>query len=200
MNIFINIDVLAFVAILPFGQKLTDFILTKRTSTPGSSTHYIRSRSTFPVVLFHWAFYSGFSWRAAYHSYVIVIPTMLSLCIFYGSGILLIKRWSYHRQPKRTMCGFGLQRSFGRNILELLVYYLMRNKCKKVLKIWSLLVCLPVLVALKIMKVDISCIITCDSGPYCSNFITCTRIYNAKKKKIMITRNIDSKSSLTFSS
>ena len=29
-----------------------------------------------------------------------------------------------HRQPKRNMCGFGLQRSFGRNILELLVYYL----------------------------------------------------------------------------
>ena len=35
-----------------------------------------------------------------------------------------------HRQPKRTMCGFGLQRSFGRNILELLVYYLMLNKRK----------------------------------------------------------------------
>ena len=33
-----------------------------------------------------------------------------------------------HRQPKRTMCGFGLQRSFGRNILELLVYHLMLNK------------------------------------------------------------------------
>ena len=33
-------------------------------------------------------------------------------------------------QPKRTMFGFGLQRSFGRNILELLVYYLMPNKCK----------------------------------------------------------------------
>ena len=39
-------------------------------------------------------------------------------------------RRNYHRQPKRTMCGFGLQRSFGRNILELLVYYLMPNKCK----------------------------------------------------------------------
>ena len=25
----------------------------------------------------------------------------------------------HHRQPKRTICGFGLQRSFGRNILEL---------------------------------------------------------------------------------
>ena len=37
----------------------------------------------------------------------------------------------FHRQPKRTICGFGLQRSFGRNILELLVYYLMPNKCKK---------------------------------------------------------------------
>ena len=36
----------------------------------------------------------------------------------------------YHRQPKRTICGFGLQRSFGRNMLELLVYYLMPNKCK----------------------------------------------------------------------
>ena len=34
------------------------------------------------------------------------------------------------RQPKRTMCGLGLQRSFGRNILEILVYYLMPNKCK----------------------------------------------------------------------
>ena len=33
---------------------------------------------------------------------------------------------------------------------------------QKVLKIWSLLVCLSVLVALKITKVDISCIITCD--------------------------------------
>ena len=38
--------------------------------------------------------------------------------------------WLHHRQPKRTICGFGLQRSFGRNILELLVYYLMPNKCK----------------------------------------------------------------------
>ena len=37
---------------------------------------------------------------------------------------------SMHRQPKRRMCGFGLQRSFGRNILELSVYYLMPNKCK----------------------------------------------------------------------
>ena len=37
---------------------------------------------------------------------------------------------TFHRQPKRTICGFGLQRSFGRNILELLVYYLMPNKCK----------------------------------------------------------------------
>ena len=35
-----------------------------------------------------------------------------------------------HRQPKRAMCRFALQRSFGRNKLELLVYYLMPNKCK----------------------------------------------------------------------
>ena len=28
-----------------------------------------------------------------------------------------------------------------------------------------------------------SCIITFDSDPYCLNFITCIRIYNAKKKK-----------------
>ena len=35
-----------------------------------------------------------------------------------------------HRQPKRTMCRSRLQRSFGRNILELLVHYLMPNKCK----------------------------------------------------------------------
>ena len=41
------------------------------------------------------------------------------------------KEVAHHRQPKRTMFGFGLQRSFGRNILELLVYYLMPNKCKK---------------------------------------------------------------------
>lgn len=104
MNIFVNIDVLAFLAILPFGQKLTDLILTKRSSNPGSSIHYIRSRSTFPVVLFHWAFYSGFSYRAAYHSYVIVISTMLSLCIFYVSDILLIKCWSYcpSRHPARV--------------------------------------------------------------------------------------------------
>ena len=39
-------------------------------------------------------------------------------------------RVDLHRQPKRTMCGFGLQRSFGLNILELLVYYLMLNKRK----------------------------------------------------------------------
>ena len=70
----------------------------------------------------------------------------------------------------------------------------------KILKIWSFLVCLSVLVAFKITKVDISCIITCDAGPYCLNFITCIRIYDPKEKKIMITRNIDSKSSLTFSS
>ena len=41
------------------------------------------------------------------------------------------------RQPKRTMCGFGLQRSFGRNILELLVYYLMLNKRKNLKDIKS---------------------------------------------------------------
>ena len=72
----------------------------------------------------------------------------------------------------------------------------------KILKIRSLLVCLSVLVAFKITKVEISCIITCDWGTYCSNFIacqTCIRIYNAKKK-ITITRNIDSEISLTFSS
>ena len=42
-----------------------------------------------------------------------------------------ISKWQSwdHRQPKRTMFGFGLQRSFGRNILEL-IYYLMPNKCK----------------------------------------------------------------------
>ena len=39
------------------------------------------------------------------------------------------KEVAHHRQPKRTMFGFGLQRSFGRNILEL-IYYLMPNKCK----------------------------------------------------------------------
>ena len=93
------------------------------------------------------------------------------------------KEVAHHRQPKRTIIGFGIQRSFGRNILEL-IYYLMPINAK-ILKIRSLLVCLSVLVAFKITKVDISCIITCDSGPYCSNFITCQtyiRIYNAKRK------------------
>ena len=40
------------------------------------------------------------------------------------------RRLYHHRQPNRTMSGFGLQRSFGRNIRELLVYYLMPKKCK----------------------------------------------------------------------
>ena len=41
------------------------------------------------------------------------------------------------------MCGFGLQRSFGRNILELLVYYLMLNKRKnlKDMKSFCLSIC-----------------------------------------------------------
>ena len=38
-------------------------------------------------------------------------------------------------------------------------------------------------VAFKITKVDISCIITCDSSPYCSNFITGIRIYNRTLRK-----------------
>ena len=50
------------------------------------------------------------------------------LCDFQCNRI--IGFWK-HRQPKRTICGFGLQRSFGRNILGLLTYYLMPNKCKK---------------------------------------------------------------------
>ena len=71
---------------------------------------------------------------------------------------------------------------FGRSILELLGYYLMPNKCKnlKDMKSSCLSVCT---IAFKITKVDISWIITCDSGPYCSSLITCIRIYNAKKKK-----------------
>ena len=62
-------------------------------------------------------------------------------------------------------------------------------------------VCLSVLVAFKITKVDIPCIITCDSSPYCSNFIILSHVFECttlRKKIIMITRNIDSKSSLTF--
>ena len=55
----------------------------------------------------------------------VFIPYTLSIEIF----LLLNEQ---QRQPKRTMCGFGLQRLFGRNILELLVYYLMPNKCKNV--------------------------------------------------------------------
>ena len=69
-----------------------------------------------------------------------------------------------HRQPKRNMCGFGLQRSFGRNILELLVYYLMLNKCKnlKDMKSSGLSVCTS---SLYDNEGRYSCIITCDSGP-----------------------------------
>ena len=50
---------------------------------------------------------------------------------------------SNHRKPKHTMLGFGLQRSFGWNILELLVYYLMPNKCKnlKDMKSFCLSIC-----------------------------------------------------------
>ena len=98
----------------------------------------------------------------------VLIPYTLSIEIF----LLLNEQ---QRQPKRTMCGFGLQSLFGRNILELLVYYLMPNNAK-ILKIWSLLVCLSALVAFNIMKVDISCIITFDSSPSCSNFITCATL------------------------
>ena len=111
------------------------------------------------------------------------------------------RSWIHHRQPKRTMFGFGLQRSFGRNILELLVYYLMPNKCKN-LKIRSLLVCLSVLVAFKIMKVEIFCFITCDSGLNVRILSHVRHVFESTKlrKKITITRNIDSKISLTFSS
>ena len=70
--------------------------------------------------------------------------------------------------------GFGFQGSFGRNLLELLVYYLMSNKCKNLKDMKPS--CLSVLVALKITKVDISCI------RMRSNFITCIRIYNVKTK------------------
>ena len=38
---------------------------------------------------------------------------------------------------KRTMYGFGLQRWFGGNILEVSVYYLMPNKCKNLKDIKS---------------------------------------------------------------
>ena len=46
----------------------------------------------------------------------------------------LVYLLSHHRQPKRTTFGFWLQRSFGRIILELFVYYLMPNKCSKDMK------------------------------------------------------------------
>ena len=107
-----------------------------------------------------------------------------------GTGNATSLPW-HHRQPKRTICGFGLQRSSDRNILELLVYSqlslrrtplepalavrLIESQIKgvkkgrdqlwcqinaKIFKIWSLLVRLSVLAALKITKVDISCIIS----------------------------------------
>ena len=70
-------------------------------------------------------------WRAVCFKIIFVSCTIslsFSLCFLCPAFIEIL--W-YHRQPKRSMCGFGLQRSFGRNILELLVYYLMPNKCKK---------------------------------------------------------------------
>ena len=72
---------------------------------------------------------------------------------------------------------------FGRSILELLGYYLMPNKRKNLKDMKSSCLSVCTIIAFKITKVDISCIITCDSGPYCSSLITCIRIYNANKKK-----------------
>ena len=40
------------------------------------------------------------------------------------------------------VCGFGLQKSFGRNILELLVYYLMLNKRKNLKDMKSSCLCI----------------------------------------------------------
>ena len=85
MNIFVNIDVLAFLPISPFGQKLTDLILIHWLDTLHSIEEYL------PSCFVPQAFYSWFSYWAAYHSCVIVIPTMLSLCIFYDSDIFVNK-------------------------------------------------------------------------------------------------------------
>ena len=43
MNIFVNIDVLAFLPISPFGQKLTDFILIHWLDTLHSIEEYLPS-------------------------------------------------------------------------------------------------------------------------------------------------------------
>ena len=43
MNIFVNIDVLAFLPISPFGQKLTDFILIHSLDTLHSIEEYLPS-------------------------------------------------------------------------------------------------------------------------------------------------------------
>ena len=76
--------------------------------------------------------------RMIYEDYVSTLsPTEVRhwfppLFLFYLSRRLCHANFIFHhRQPKRTICGFGLPRSFGRNILELLVYYLMPHKCKK---------------------------------------------------------------------
>ena len=91
------------------------------------------------------------------------------------------------------MFGFGLQRSFGRNILELLVYYLMPNKCKnlKDMKSPCLSICTSSLLDNEGRDFSLALLHVIRALNYCSNFITCLRIYNAKKKIIMITRNID---------
>ena len=75
MNICINIDVEAFLAISPFGQPLScrwpNLLLVPKlveSSNPRSSIHCIQSRSSFPVFLSQWVFYSGFSYRVVYHS------------------------------------------------------------------------------------------------------------------------------------
>ena len=74
------------------------------------------------------------------------------------------------------MFGLGLQRSFGRNILELLVYYLMPNKCKT------------------LKDIQCSCFPICTSSFYDNKGQILSHEFESTtlRKKIIIMRNIDS--------
>ena len=75
-------------------------------------------------------------------------------CIIYTYCKLILKSPSRRINEKVLYC----------NIPELLVYYLMPNKCKNLKDMKSS--CLSIYTSSpKITKVDISCVIRCDSAP-----------------------------------
>ena len=86
MNIFVNIDVLAFLPISPFGQKLTDFILIHWLDTLHSIEEYLPSCFVPLGFLFRVFVLGSVSFLCnCYPNYVV------ALCIFYGSDIFVNK-------------------------------------------------------------------------------------------------------------